>query len=150
MFHLWKVVKQWLQCSVFCDVAFSHLQHCEEQPLPLPPALSQPPSLPLSTFFSPLPLLCLLSLPFTAATLGSLGCSTLPHTVRGASLFTLFLSLCVSVSLFLPLRVCNFYTLLNLPNVHRTSLGINLLPGLKSTAAALRLALEMRLSLLYH
>lgn len=118
----------------------------KSSPCPFPLLSTSLPPSPLSTFFSPLPLLCLLSLPFTAATLGSLGCSTLPHTVRGASLsfplshsISFPLCLCVSVSLFLPLRVCNFYTLLNLPNVHRTSLAINLLPGLKSTAAALHL-----------
>lgn len=154
MFHLWKVVKQWLQCSVFCDVAFSHSQHCEEQPLPLPPALSLPPFLPLSAFFSPLPLLCLLSLPFTAATLGSLGCSTHFLTLCVARLssplshslsFPLCLCLCLTLS---PPSCVQFLYATKSPKCASHIVGYKLVA--RAEEHSCRLALEMRLSLLYH
>lgn len=144
MFHLWKVVKQWLQCSVFCDVAFSHLQHCEEQPLPLPPALSLPP-----------PLNLLLSTPFVVPAIPPFHRrSTLPHTVRGASLFPFVsLSFFPSVSLWLclalsPPSCVQFLYATKSPKCASHIVGYKLVA--RAEEHSCRLALEMRLSLLYH
>lgn len=133
----------------------------KSSPCPFPPLSPYLPPSPSQTFFSPLPLLCLLSLPFIAATLGSLGCSTLPHTVRGASLFpSVSLSFFPSVSLCLclthsPPSCVKFLYATKSPKCASHIVGYKLVARAEEHSrrlapCALRLALEMRLSLLYH
>lgn len=155
MFHLWKVVKQWLQCSVFCDVAFSHLQHCEEQPLPLPPALYLPSSLP--------PLNLLLSTPFVVPAIPPFHRRntwlprlqhTSSHCAWRVSLFpsvSLYffpsVSLCLCLTLSPPSCVQFLYATKS-PKCASHIVGYKLVA--RAEEHSRRLALEMRLSLLYH